>query len=190
LDDIALNLAFLREQGFYDYLPHDHLYSALVLYEGTPIRKFYAERFGMDFDPAELPNPFTLFEDPAVQRFSDELRAFRDRWQARIEQVLAQGELASAALATDLGASRRTRAQLQLDLITLRHAPNLFAENLLADAREGFLLAEAGGADSLLPMLGPDRVHLTEVLDRTQSVAAAVGFDDRLVQAASHGRKL
>jgi radical SAM superfamily enzyme YgiQ (UPF0313 family) len=99
LPDIRANLEFLREAGFYDYVPHDHLYTALVLYEGTPIRDFYARRFGVVFDPDDLPSPFTLFELPEVQRFSDTLRAFRKRWQDRIDDALAQGELALASMA-------------------------------------------------------------------------------------------
>ncbi len=89
LDDLQANVLFFRAEGFYDYLPHDHIYTALVLYEGTPIRRFYEQRFGVTFNPEELPSPFSLFERPEVRRFSDLLREFRAAWQGRIDDVLA-----------------------------------------------------------------------------------------------------
>lgn len=89
LTDIRANVEFLWEAGFYDHVPHDHLHTALVLYEGTPIRSFYAERLGVEFDPDDLPNPFDMFEVPEVQRFSNALRSFRTQWQGRIDDALA-----------------------------------------------------------------------------------------------------
>ncbi|MGP3683522.1 B12-binding domain-containing radical SAM protein [Streptomyces sp. IBSNAI002] len=173
LTDIRANMEFLRESGFYDYLPHDHLYTALVLYEGTPIRGFYAERHGVEFDPDELPNPYTMFEVPEVQRFSDELRAFRRRWQGRIDDTLARAELALSALPEDT--PRALHAQLQLDVVSLRHAPNLLMEALLADAEQGYPVLGAGGLEALLPVLGPDRLTLDELLTRAETVARDAG---------------
>ncbi|MGW3416827.1 B12-binding domain-containing radical SAM protein [Streptomyces phaeochromogenes] len=197
LPDIRANLEFLREAGFYDYVPHDHLYTALVLYEGTPIRDFYARRFGVVFDPDDLPSPFTLFELPEVQRFSDTLRAFRKQWQDRIDGALAQGELALASMADGsdgsdgLGGSdlpRESHARLQLDVVSLRHAPNLFMERLLEDAEAGFPLLDEGGdeagdkrgdddgLEALLPRLGHDHVHLHDLIERTEATAREAGF--------------
>ncbi|MEU8861217.1 B12-binding domain-containing radical SAM protein [Streptomyces umbrinus] len=211
LPDVRANLEFLREAGFYDYVPHDHLYTALVLYEGTPIRDFYARRFGVVFDPDDLPSPFTLFELPEVQRFSDTLRAFRKRWQDRIDDALAQGELALASMADGSdgldgsdgsggldgsegsGLSRESHARLQLDVVSLRHAPNLFMERLLEDAEAGFpRLDQVGGAggglDALLPRLGHDHVHLHDLIERTEAVAREAGFAQAPGAAAPHGR--
>ncbi|MCX4559366.1 B12-binding domain-containing radical SAM protein [Streptomyces phaeochromogenes] len=193
LPDVRANLEFLREAGFYDYVPHDHLYTALVLYEGTPIRDFYARRFGVVFDPDDLPSPFTLFELPEVQRFSDTLRAFRKRWQDRIDDALAQGELALASMADGSDLPRNSHARLQLDVVSLRHAPNLFMERLLEDAEAGFpRLDEVGGAgggpDALLPRLGHDHVHLHDLIERTEAVAREAGFAQAPGAAAPHGR--
>ncbi|WP_055615623.1 B12-binding domain-containing radical SAM protein [Streptomyces phaeochromogenes] len=211
LPDVRANLEFLREAGFYDYVPHDHLYTALVLYEGTPIRDFYARRFGVVFDPDDLPSPFTLFELPEVQRFSDTLRAFRKRWQERIDDALAQGELALASMADGSDGSdgsdglggpddsylpRASHARLQLDVVSLRHAPNLFMERLLEDAEAGFPLLDEGGdeagdddgLEALLPRLGHDHVHLNDLIERTEAVAREAGFAQAPGAAAPHGR--
>ncbi|MEV2233452.1 radical SAM protein [Streptomyces phaeochromogenes] len=200
LPDVRANLEFLREAGFYDYVPHDHLYTALVLYEGTPIRDFYARRFGVVFDPDDLPSPFTLFELPEVQRFSDTLRAFRKRWQDRIDDALAQGELALASMADGSDLPRNSHARLQLDVVSLRHAPNLFMERLLEDAETGFPLLDeggdgggdeaggAGGLEALLPRLGHDHVHLHDLIERTEAVAREAGFAQAPGAAAPHGR--
>ena len=185
LDDIEANVRFLRENGFYDYLPHDHLYTALVLYEGTPIRKFYETRYGLDFNPDELPSAFTLFERPEVQRFCDAIRTFRRLWQGRVDEVLARVEVVSLDRTRQI--SRGTRAKLQLDAIALRHAPNLFFENLLADAREGFPITDSAGFDGLLPLVGHDRVPLSELLDRAEAVARTSGAESSAL-ATSKGR--
>ncbi|MBQ0847898.1 B12-binding domain-containing radical SAM protein [Streptomyces sp. BH-SS-21] len=191
LADIRANMEFLRETGFYDYVPHDHLYTALVLYEGTPIRDFYARRFGVVFDPDELPSPFTLFELPEVQRFSDTLRAFRKRWQDRIDGALAQGELTLASVGDGTSPPslpRASHARLQLDVVSLRHAPNLLTEGLLADAEAGFPLLDAGGLEALLPRLGHDRVPLHDLIERTEAVAREAGFAQTPGAVGPHGR--
>ncbi len=188
LADIRANLEFLRDTGFYDYVPHDHLYTALVLYEGTPIREFYAQRLGVEFDPDDLPNPFDMFEAPEVQRFSDALRAFRKRWQGGIDDALARGELAIASMGENAGISRALHAQLQLDVVSLRHAPNLLIERLLEDAEAGFPRLDAGGLEALLPRLGPDLIHLHELIQRTEAVAAEAGFSEVPGAVGPHGR--
>lgn len=185
LEDIEANVRFLREQGFYDYLPHDHLYTALVLYEGTPIRRFYEERYKTHFNPDELPSPFTLFERPEVQRFSDELRRFRREWQGRIDEVLARAELASLALAKEQRAPRFVHAQLQLDAVALRHAPNLFLENLLADARAGYPILQEQGLLGLLPRLGHDKISLADLLDRAEIAAREAGFTSSSIESGT-----
>lgn len=168
LTDIRANLEFLRDNGFWDYVPHDHLYTALVLYEGTPIREFYARRLGVDFDPDELPNPYTMFESAEVQRFSDALRDFRRRWQHRIDAALARGELALAALTEDPRLDPAAHARLQLDVVSLRHAPNLVMERLLTDAEAGFPDLDRGGIQALVPRLGHDLVLLDDLIERTE----------------------
>ncbi|WP_221348426.1 B12-binding domain-containing radical SAM protein [Streptomyces beigongshangae] len=213
LADIRANMEFLREAGFYDYVPHDHLYTALVLYEGTPIRDFYARRFGVVFDPDDLPNPFALFELTEVQRFSDTLRAFRKQWQGRIDRALAQGELALASLGDDFaedgsrrdgppevgsrragspgygeGFSRMSHARLQLDVVSLRHAPNLLAERLLTDAEAGFPLLDRGGLEALLPCPGHDGVPLHDLIARTEAMAREAGCARAPDAVGPHGR--
>ncbi|MFC4031450.1 B12-binding domain-containing radical SAM protein [Streptomyces polygonati] len=186
--DIRANLDFLRDTGFYDYVPHDHLYTALVLYEGTPIRDFYARRFGVEFDPDDLPSPFDLFEEPAVQRFSDTLRAFRKRWQGDIDDALAVGELALASMGEHPDIPRALHARLQLDVVSLRHAPNLLVETLLEDAEAGFPRLDTGGLEALLPRLGPDLVPLHDLIRRTKAAAGQVGFSEIPGAPGQHGR--
>ncbi|KRV51268.1 hypothetical protein AQ490_00400 [Wenjunlia vitaminophila] len=188
LADIRANLEFLRDAGFYDYVPHDHLYTALVLYEGTPIRDFYARRFGVVFDPDDLPSPFTLFERPEVQRFSDTLREFRKLWQGRIDGALAQGELALASIGETPDLSRVSHARLQLDVVSLRHAPNLLVERLLEDAEAGFPRLDEGGLAALLPRLGHDHTHLHDLIERTGATARKAGFAQAPGVVGPHGR--
>lgn len=184
LDDVEANIGFLRDTGFYDYLPHDHLYTTLVLYEGTPIRRFYEERFRVTFNPDELPAAQTLFERPEVQRLCDELRWFRRTWQGRIDEVLARLEF--AMLDRDRAIAAADRARMQLDSIALRHAPNLFFENLIADARAGYPRVSTGGAPALLPVLGYDRVTLAALLERAERAEPAAG--DRYPTHVASGR--
>lgn len=174
LDDLHANLTFLRQEGFYDYVPHEHLYSALVLYEGTPIRRFYEQRFGVEFDPDLLPSPYTMFERPEVQRFSDALQRFRRTWQVEIDDVLADLERAAIDVQSRADGDRRLLAEMQLDALSLRHAPNLFFEALLDDARRGFPIADAHGADHLVPLVGHDRVPLRVLLDRARNLVARI----------------
>jgi radical SAM superfamily enzyme YgiQ (UPF0313 family) len=174
LDDLRANLAFLRQEGFYDYVPHEHLYSALVLYEGTPIRRFYEQRFGVEYDPDLLPSPYDMFERAEVQRFSNELQRFRRSWQVEIDDVLADLERAAIELQARADADRALQAEMQLDAVSLRHAPNLFFEALLDDAARGFPVADAHGAEQLIPLVGHDRVPLRVLLDRARTLAARI----------------
>ncbi len=185
LDDVEANLHFLRDNGFYDYVPHDHLYTSLVLYEGTPIRKFYEERYGVTFDPDLLPSSAELFEIPEVMRFSAELRRFRREYQGRIDDVLALVEIATNELAHQDDVCDESLARLQLDAVSLRHAPNLFFANLLADAKTGFRLLDAKGFSALLPTVGRGAVSLPVLLARAESSARAFGTFDAPVMSGT-----
>lgn len=191
LVDVQANLTFLRGQGFYDYVPHDHLYSTLILYEGTPIRSFYERRLGLQFDPDVLPDHFSLYEDLAIQRVSDVLQWFREQWQPQIDEALARLELA-------LETGRRRRellewsdeefARCELDAVSLRHAPNLYFESLVTDAASGFPTVNDAGPEGLLPKLSYDRVSLSTLLARSIAAVQKVSLDDRLVAVGTLGR--
>ena len=191
LDDVKANLIFLREQGFYDYVPHDHLYSTLILYEGTPIRCFYEERFGLRFDPDTLPDHFNLYEDPAVQRLSEGLRWFRERWQPLIDDALARLELAvetGRRRAGGLDWDDDLLAHREFDAISLRHAPNLYFEALVADVADGFPIGNDLGFEGLLPRLSYDATTLAALLARSGAAVEDVPFDDRPAAIGTLGR--
>ncbi|MFE2432251.1 B12-binding domain-containing radical SAM protein [Streptomyces sp. NPDC059373] len=192
LQDIAINMQFFRTLGLYDYVPHDHLYTSLILYEGTPIRGFYEQRYGLEFDPDVLPDHRELIEDPAVSRLYWEMQWFRREWQERIDDALAQLELA-----LESGRRDPTRtpwddevfAHYSLDAFALRHAPNLFLESLLDDAMSGFPVADGpGGVPALLPRLSYDKVTLPELVERVEAATAGLTLDTDLVLPGALGR--
>ncbi|MGD3108548.1 B12-binding domain-containing radical SAM protein [Streptomyces sp. YGL11-2] len=167
VEDLRANQRFLRAGGFYDYAPHDHLYTSLALHAGTPMRNHYEQRRGTAFGLSELPPIATLIEDPATARFHQALEWFRITYQPAVDLVLAKAE---ALLQT------RTRRRvdhpvtpdelaLQLDVVAIRHAPNLFFDNALDDCERH---SNSGTTDftTLLPHSGTGSPSLRELLLR------------------------
>lgn len=191
LDDVAINLHYFKELGLYDYVPHDHLYTALILYEGTPIRHYFEEKLGLSFDPDTLPDYRELFEDPAVSRLSTELNWFRVTWQIRIDDALARLELSLEIAKREHGRFEwddDTYGRLSLDAISLRHAPNLFLENLLDDALMGYPRTNERDASALLPVLGYDAVPLETLLKRAEDATHALDLGDDPLVLSNTGR--
>lgn len=150
--DLLANLQFLREVGLYDYVPHDHLYTRLVLYAGTPIRDYYANLFGLRFDDESLPRTEDLYTDEDVARIDRQLTWFRFNRQPVIDQLLSRLELACEVLRRPYPHGWRVLAEAQLDAVALRNLPTTFFEQLVAGVPEG------GGDDRLASLVD----HLLE----------------------------
>ena len=183
LEDLEANATFLRATGFYDFVPHDHLYTSLSLYAGTPIRDYYAEKLGLVWDIEELPMVDPLVIDPYVRWIRSGLNWFRPAYQYEIDSVLGECE-------ADLQARVRQRAafpidevelRLQLMVVSLRHAPNRFFDRLLAEAQA----CRAAGKlpevpfEELIPATGIDGAPLAAALVETRRLRAALGEEQR-----------
>lgn len=81
-----------------------------------------------------------------------------------------------------------THAQLQLDVVALRHVPNLLVERLLDDAEAGYPRMRADGLEALLSRFGTDLVHLDDLIERTEAVVKAVGVGAVPGATGPHGR--
>ncbi|MCW2937031.1 MAG: radical protein [Actinomycetia bacterium] len=172
VDDLQLNMAFI-EKYFTDYYPHEHFYTHLALYEGTPIRDYYAERRGVPFESGVLPDTRELFEQPELLCWWDISQRFGTVYQPDIDATLAEAEAliwhprTQRCLRDPESALRPDLARLQLDLITLRHAPLMFFRRLVDALSTGVLPTdpEEVGLDGF----GVSSKHLREVIDRFQS---------------------
>lgn len=171
LQDLELNIEFLEQNGFLDYYPHDHLYSSLSLYEGTPIRTYYEDRLNREFGLGLLPATEELLEDPDVLDFWKTTQSFKTIYQRDIDRVLAEAESVLAqGWVTELlrtpGDERfRLAALLQLDAVSLRHAPTMFFRQTLRDLRTRPEIV--GNRDGKL-MLGTPLVSLEALLERVR----------------------
>jgi radical SAM superfamily enzyme YgiQ (UPF0313 family) len=174
LQDIELNLDFLEENGFLDYYPHEHLYTSLGLYEGTPIRAYFEERFNRKFLLGQLPRTEDIIEDPDVLQFWNLTQSFKETYQRDVDRVLAETEsvLSQPWVKRILGSPRDDRyalaAHLQLDAVSLRHAPTMFFRWTLEAIQNGRDV-DADGAGAL--KLGTPGVSLGTLLARVQKSA-------------------
>ncbi len=159
LSDLEANRDFLAAAGLYDYVPHDHLYTSLSLYAGTPIRDHYAALFERTWDIEELPELDPLIIDPYVAWVRQGLLWFRREYQDGIDEALAlcEAELQRRVQHRSSAPSSPVEFDLQLLVVGLRHAPNRFFEALLLQARREQAAGSPPGGTyrELLPRLGP-----------------------------------
>ncbi|WP_067457805.1 B12-binding domain-containing radical SAM protein [Actinomadura macra] len=135
VEDLQMNMDFI-ERHFLDHYPHEHFYTSLALYEGTPIREFYEERWGKPFVSGTLPDTADLFERAELQVWWRLVQDFGERYQGRIDNLLAKTEtLLKHPLAVECLGERagpwEELSRLQLDSVTLRHAPVMFFRRLV-----------------------------------------------------------
>lgn len=169
VEDLQMNMDFI-ERYFLDHYPHEHFYTSLALYEGTPIREFYEKRWGKPFPTGTLPDTADLFERPELQIWWRLIQSFNDLYQGRIDKLLAKSETLLKHPNSVECLRRRTGpwmdlSCLQLDSITLRHAPVMFFRRLvdqLAAGAKPDTLAEVG-----LQGFGHRRTTLDEVITST-----------------------
>jgi radical SAM superfamily enzyme YgiQ (UPF0313 family) len=180
LADLEANRDFLAASGLYDYVPHDHLYTSLSLYAGTPIRDHYAALFDRTWDIEELPEIDQLIIDPYVSWVRQGLLWFRREYQESIDEVLAlcEAELQRRVQHRSSAPGSAVEFDLQLLVVGLRHGPNRFFEALLGAARQAEAVGAppVGGYHELVPALGPvgSVRSLADSLVRAQEMLAKV----------------
>jgi radical SAM superfamily enzyme YgiQ (UPF0313 family) len=179
LRDLMDNLVFLRQNGFADYYPADHLYTSLGLYEGTPIRGYFEERLGKRFKLGELPEIGALIESPDVKTFWTQTRSFQATYQGQIDRALAGAEFmlldegVCDVLKSRRGPDFQRLAQLQLDAVALRHSPTVFFEGLVERLAADDSLGFAEGTGRL--EYGAPPAPLQSLIDRV--VATTVDIE-------------
>ncbi|MUN36351.1 B12-binding domain-containing radical SAM protein [Actinomadura litoris] len=145
VEDLRLNMDFI-ERHFLDHYPHEHFYTSLALYEGTPIREYYEERLGRPFAAGTLPDTAELFEHAELRVWWNLLWSFGSRYQGRIDALLAKTETllkhpAAVKCLTERQGPWEDLSRLQLDSVTLRHAPPMFFRRLVDRLASGALPA-------------------------------------------------
>ncbi|RAG81809.1 hypothetical protein DN069_30900 [Streptacidiphilus pinicola] len=129
LEDLALNLVFLRRADLVDEPNSDHYFTELMLYPGTPLRTFYENLRGKPFDLELLPELDDLYIDGRVLRIRDLFRGeFRARYLERHETLLDR--LVTAARQAQPENPARARA-LRFAEVRLRHVPYRVLEALI-----------------------------------------------------------
>lgn len=123
VDDLRDNLDFLRRAGLTELLPHDHYYTYLTPYVGTPLRPFYEEMLGGERFPLDdLPVPDELFVEDDVRRvFRRFVRDFAPT-RAHVARLIETVEPAALRARTN---APELAQRLRLEAITLRHVPFL-----------------------------------------------------------------
>ena len=172
-EQLRESLTFLRNAGLTDYLPHDHLFTALVQYPATPLRTFYEELLGTKFSLDVLPDPLPLFTHPATKKIYEYFGRGFGRRTGRLREVIEQVDLA----AVELRASNWRLAQyLRIEAISLRQLPYLVLEALL-DAHDAGTLLDTSTLVEAVPWLAQFDDHL----DRLEALCSE---RERAVEAA------
>lgn len=137
-EQLRESLDWLRAAGLTEFLPHDHFYTFLLPYPGTPLRDDYERLFGVEFPVDVLPEPDDYFLDPRTRRvFKHFIRDFRPLR----EQLPDLVNLVDRA-ALDLAATEPERAQrLRLEAMSLRNLPYRVLDALLRDPLAPSLVA-------------------------------------------------
>ncbi|QXJ20503.1 radical SAM protein [Actinomadura graeca] len=180
VEDLQMNMDFI-ERHFLDHYPHEHFYTSLALYEGTPIREFYEERRGKPFVSGTLPDTAELFEYAELRTWWRLVQDFKERYQGSIDRLLAKTEtLLKHPRAVECLTGRtgpwEDLCGLQLDSVTLRHAPVMVFRRLVER------LASGAKPDTLedVGLRGFGR-RATDLDDLIGSASAALGrLGDRL----------
>lgn len=91
LDDLALNLVFLRRADLVDEPNSDHFFTELMLYPGTPLRTFYEQLRGEPFELELLPVLDDLYIDARVLNIRNLFVGdFHARYMSRHEDLMAR----------------------------------------------------------------------------------------------------
>jgi radical SAM superfamily enzyme YgiQ (UPF0313 family) len=178
VEDLVLNSAFLRDNGFYDYVPHSPLYTALILYAGAPITNYYEELFGTSFDPDVIPDTAALFVHPEVRQIYHANTEYRRKYGEAVTTEMRALENAIRVGFRSVDAGRVVRSaryarllqRAQLQAVALRHAPYRFFAQSLDHARRTSEDFECDDVLSEAPSLGPKSLimHATEIRDHLE----------------------
>jgi radical SAM superfamily enzyme YgiQ (UPF0313 family) len=178
LDDVELNLDFLEGNGFLDYYPHEHLYTSLALYEGTPIRGYFEERYNRKFRLGQLPRTEDILENSDVLQFWNLTQSFKGTYQREIDGLLTEAESllsrpsVKRILASPQDEMFELAAHLQLDTVSLRHAPTIFFRRALTAIRGGQRVNDPDDLGE--ERLGAPGVSLAALLTRVRAAVRVI----------------
>ncbi len=132
---IRENLKFILSAGLTEHLPHDHFYTYLLLYPGTPLRTYYEKSLNLNLDLDVLPQPDDLFVHEQTKRiFRLFIREFLS-YRLRVQQLLLHIDV---ALETN-SLPHLVLQRLRIESISLRHLPFLVLEELLTSQEDDSL---------------------------------------------------
>jgi len=164
------SLEFLKRANLADYLPHDHLFTSLIQYPATALRRRYERVFERRFSMDELPKPDDLFTDPGTKMiFAYFVREFSSI-SSRLGDLIEM--LRRAVERPERLSDRKTAQYLRIESVSLRQLPILVLESLI-DSHEAGTLAGTNSLVQALPWLErfDDHANFLEELCRT-TVAA------------------
>ncbi|WP_394843872.1 B12-binding domain-containing radical SAM protein [Pendulispora brunnea] len=169
-EQLRESLTFIRTAGLADYLPHHHLFTALVQYPSTPLRKFYEELIGTQFSLDVLPEPVTLFTNPATKKIYQYFVCDFYPYIQRLSAMIARVDISATEMASS---DRRVAQYLRIEAVSLRQLPCVVLEALLDSNDAGTLMGTTSLIEAVPWLENFDRHfdHLEE-LCRQRAVAA------------------
>jgi len=91
VQDIKDNLSFLESADLILERSWNHFINTLELYPGTPLRSTYADRFKINFDDDELPDPYSLFVEADVKNiYYQFVKRFVPEWCDQIDDTYSR----------------------------------------------------------------------------------------------------
>ena len=158
-NELKENASFLIENGLTGLYPNDHLFNALKIYPGTPVRDRYLAMFNLDGN--NLQSLIPPFLDPAVDTVFKILIAFGQRVQPDLNDLLTKLDREVRSLQAEgasLSPAEQFRAQeMSLLLIRLKHLPDTFFVEVIDLVERGEIVANVpferlGCAQSLIEL--------------------------------------
>ena len=128
LMELAENLVFLLRSGIVDTYDSGHYFNELILFPGTPLRKYYENKSSEPFDPDVLPESRDFYTSVEVLRVRDE---FIDWYEKDVypRTLFAREKLRQNAVHS----SGRRKSELRLAELKLRHQPFHVLKQLILD---------------------------------------------------------
>lgn len=153
LAQLAENLVFIRNASLLDEEDHNHYWTNLVLYPGTPLRDYYEELSAGPLTLDGLPDTDGMFIDQRVLRIKE---AFLGTYRAG---SWYRGEKLRDSLKERARSSTvpRFRAQLRMAELKLRHHPYRVLEALI--------LGDGAPLDTAAPWIEAELDAAQQVLD-------------------------
>lgn len=157
-EQLQESLDFIRSAGLTEYMPHGHLFTSLIQYPATPLRKRYEEVFDTKFSMDELPLPDDLFTHEGTLRiYRYFVKEFGAKGAAKVSSMVGEID-AFVASCPD----RELAQRLRIEAVSLRHLPFQILESLIRAHHTGELY-EGDSLVDVLPWLNNFEAHLAEI---------------------------